>query len=306
MWSSWPNYWNTASALSKFTLDQSLCVLFVTFLSILYILARPISTIRYLRDSFFGLDEDLNWAGVLNPLDTPNHPRATEKCLFREGVAADHPKSTIPIWANIGLDKVTEVNHKLEGEDRTKRLTFMNCGGKLFTNSDVPKVFRCPRHLPTTLTGIYWGYQVRTASSFNAVFTQSPHDDGYDQLIGVCNSGGSGGGGGGQSLDETSFPAFKHAIIVFGGVRSIDQVLEADDKLQVKDPLDLFDSYVNAFASLDTSRIRTEESLLINLSLLRPKLIAAVSGQPLPVATLQEKSETTSPSPCKKKSKKSD
>ena len=232
---------------------------------------------RYLRDSFYGLDEDLNWAGVLNPLDTPNHPRATEKCLFREGIAAQHPKSTVPSWANIGLDKVTEVNEKLFREQSNKRLTFMNCGGKLFTDDEVPKVFRVPRNLPRTLTGIYWGYEVRAASSFSAVFSQSPHDEGYDLLIGVA-----GGSGKGQSLDRTSFPSFEHAIIVFGGVRSIDQVLEQDDKLEVKNPLDLFDAYVNPFPSLslDTCRIRTEESLLINLSVLRPKLIAAASAPP--------------------------
>ena len=42
---------------------------------------------------------------------------------------------------------------------------------------------------PRTEQGLYWGYTVRLAPSFGAVFTQSPYKDGYDVTIGTSERG---------------------------------------------------------------------------------------------------------------------
>lgn len=54
---------------------------------------------------------------------------------------------------------------------------------------------------PRTECGLYWGYNVRVAPSFGAVFTQSPYTDGYDVTIGTSESG--------TSVDELELPNFR-------------------------------------------------------------------------------------------------
>ena len=58
---------------------------------------------------------------------------------------------------------------------------------------------------PRTEQGLYWGYSVRLASSFGAVFTQSPYDDsGYDITIGTSERG--------TSVDELELQNFRYSI----------------------------------------------------------------------------------------------
>lgn len=54
---------------------------------------------------------------------------------------------------------------------------------------------------PKTAAGLYWGYSVRLASSLGKVFTESPHKDGYDCLIGTSERG--------KPVDEFSMPSFR-------------------------------------------------------------------------------------------------
>jgi predicted SPOUT superfamily RNA methylase MTH1 len=44
---------------------------------------------QYLRRHFFPMHPDLQFAGLLNPLDAPHHVRLLDRCLFREGVVTD-------------------------------------------------------------------------------------------------------------------------------------------------------------------------------------------------------------------------
>lgn len=79
----------------------------------------------------------------------------------------------------------------------------------------------------------------------------------------------------GKSLDDT-LPDFHHAIVVFGGIKSIEEILNEDPNMEEKNPADLFGAYINPLSTVSsTGPIRTEESLPIGLSVLRPKLIAA-------------------------------
>lgn len=56
---------------------------------------------------------------------------------------------------------------------------------------------------PRTEEGLYWGYSVRLAPSFGAVFTQSPYKEGYDITIGTSERG--------TSVDDLELPNFRYS-----------------------------------------------------------------------------------------------
>lgn len=221
---------------------------------------------QYLRKYFFPVHDDLKFVGLLNPLDAPHHLRKEEVSVYREGVVlkkegvAKRKKSFVNVGlaSNALLFQVAEPLQRVTVKFRC--VEKQNC---ILTGDPVPS------HTPRTEAGKYWGYDLRLAPSFNAVFGQSPYDDGYDLTIGVGDNG--------QSCDAVQMPSFQHAIIVFGGIQSVEQVLLKDDKLLVKDPRDLFDLFVNPFPVLNSTHLRTEESLLTTLSVLKPKLVKAAA-----------------------------
>jgi methyltransferase len=45
---------------------------------------------QYLRKHFFPLHSDLQYTGLLPPMDAPHHVRATDRCVYREGVVLRH------------------------------------------------------------------------------------------------------------------------------------------------------------------------------------------------------------------------
>ena len=50
-----------------------------------------LETPQYLRKSFFPKHKDLQYAGILNPLDCPHHMRIDDEVDFREGVVLNRP-----------------------------------------------------------------------------------------------------------------------------------------------------------------------------------------------------------------------
>jgi methyltransferase len=135
---------------------------------------------------------------------------------------------------------------------------------------------------PREDNGTYWGYTTRLASSLKDVFDSCPFDEGnggYDFKVGtsergdinidnayVDNSASPGGG--------VHFPAFKHAIVVFGGPLGIEECVDADESLRLPGSLakKLFDVWINICPFQGSRTIRTEEALLIGLSKLSPLL----------------------------------
>lgn len=51
---------------------------------------------------------------------------------------------------------------------------------------------------------------------------------------------------------------YRHALVVFGGVKGLEAAVEADDKLEASDPKELFDSYLNTCPVQGSGTIRTE------------------------------------------------
>jgi len=107
----------------------------------------------------------------------------------------------------------------------------------------------------------YWGYTTRIAESVTAAL-QAPYEEGYDLILGTSDRG---------DPVPSSLPAFHHALIVFGGLAGLEDILDSDES-SLKDPRQLFHHYLNLCPSQGTRTIRTEEAVLIALATLSPLL----------------------------------
>lgn len=220
---------------------------------------------QYLRKHLFPLHRDLQFAGLLNPLDCPHHLRATEESPYREGIVARLPvKEGSGSYVNCGLNKEVKIDRCLQPGVRVTVKMKGVPGKKLRGTAVSPS---CPR----TEAGLYWGYEVRVARSLGAVLAECPFPGGYDITLGTSERG--------TPVDELELPhRFEHALVVFGGLKGLEAALEADEALDVDDPEYLFNHYLNTCPSQGSRTIRTEEAILISLSALRPKIVAAQSG----------------------------
>ncbi|KAG5886367.1 hypothetical protein JTB14_034901 [Gonioctena quinquepunctata] len=215
---------------------------------------------QYLRKHFFPIHKDLNYCGILNPLNAPHHLGPKDDFSFREGVVLNKPtKSGQGSYVNIGLLKEIHVDKLLTAG--------LRCTIKLSPQEEQSKKLKGIVVSPSTPrkeTGVYWGYSVRIASSFSKIFSQCPYREGYDLSIGTSDQG--------CSVDEFECPSFKHMLVVFGGLQGIEAALENDTILKTDDPKLLFDHYLNTLPEQGSKTIRTEEAILVSLAALRPKL----------------------------------
>ncbi|XP_072015154.1 putative methyltransferase C9orf114 [Amphiura filiformis] len=220
---------------------------------------------QYLRKNFFPKHPDLQYAGVLNPLDCPHHMRADALSSYREGVVL---KKQIAVgkgsYVDVGKTKEVQIDKQLQpGLRVTVR---MNEGAE---TSEFKHCKVVPPSEPRTNAGLYWGYSVRLASSLGAVFTSCPYKDGYDLTIGTSEKG--------ENVDDVELPEFRHLLVVFGGLKGLENSLEADEKLEVPEPSLLFDHYLNTCPNQGSGTIRTEEAILVTMSILRSKILQAIS-----------------------------
>ncbi|XP_029468732.1 putative methyltransferase C9orf114 homolog [Rhinatrema bivittatum] len=219
---------------------------------------------QYLRKSFFPKHQDLQFAGLLNPLDIPHHMRIDEKSEYREGVVLDRPsKPGKGSFVNCGLRKEVQIDRQLQPGIRVT--VHLNSNQK--PENKVWKGVVVPPHYPRTEAGLFWGYRVRLASCLSAVFAECPFKDGYDLSIGTSERG--------SSVDFVTLPSFRHALVVFGGLQGLEASVDSDQNLKVTDPSVLFNMYLNTCPKQGSRTIRTEEAVLISLSVLRPKINAA-------------------------------
>lgn len=219
---------------------------------------------QYLRKHFFPIHKDLEFAGLLNPLDAPHHLRMTNDFKFREGITMN--KKVKP-------GKGSQVNVGLLQDVSTDKL--LNPGirvtVRMLPPSEVSKKLKgkiVSLATPRAETGVYWGYTVRIANSLSQVFTQCPYKDGYDLTIGTSDKG--------TPIDNlpSNGVTYNHALIVFGGLHGIEAALESDEQLQVEEASLLFNHYINVLPNQGSRTIRTEEAILIAMSSMRTKLKA--------------------------------
>ncbi|MEE6505597.1 hypothetical protein FKM82_005573 [Ascaphus truei] len=219
---------------------------------------------QYLRKSFFPMHPDLQFAGLLNPLDSPHHVRIDEESEYREGVVLDRPtKSGKGSFVNCGMRKEVQIDKQLQSGIRvTVRLHKQKAEHKVRKG-----VVVSPQH-PRTEGGLYWGYRVRLASCLSAVFSECPFKDGYDFSIGTSERG--------SCVETVTLPEFRHALVVFGGLQGLEASVDSDQNLDIAEPNFLFNLYLNTCPGQGSRTIRTEEAILISLAALRPRIDAAV------------------------------
>lgn len=126
---------------------------------------------QYLRKAFFPKHQDLQFAGILNPLDSPHHMRQDEESEFREGVVVDRPtKAGHGSLVNCGMKKEVKIDKKLEpGLRVTVRLN-----QKQLPECKTYKGTVVSSQDPRTKAGLYWGYTVRLASCLSKDISSLP------------------------------------------------------------------------------------------------------------------------------------
>ncbi|RWS31709.1 hypothetical protein B4U80_01460 [Leptotrombidium deliense] len=221
---------------------------------------------QYLRKYFFPIQKDLEYVGLLNPLDTKHHFRISDNSRFREGVVVEKKvgENVNKGFANVGLRNDIKIDRALqpgvrvtveldikEGEQKKK------LSGKIVSPNT-----------PRVTAGIYWGYSVRIAKSLSDVFKHSSFDEDYDLTIGTSEKGDDV-----DSIIDTISSNYKHALIVFGGLKGIEAAMDSDVKYQnIDSPKEIFNYYLNTCPGQGSNTIRTEEAILITLSAFRSKL----------------------------------
>jgi predicted SPOUT superfamily RNA methylase MTH1 len=216
---------------------------------------------QYLRKYLFPLHPDLQYSGVISPLDLPHHLRKHEVLPYREGVVSNRPlKEGKGSYIYVGLEKDVRVDRSLPEKTRvTVKLDdpdlVLSGKGKLRGKLVSPT-------LPRREAGIYWGYSVRIAKSLSEVFSECPFPEGYDLTIGTSEKG--------SPVSELKIPDFKGLLIVFGGVEGLEFAFDNDEGTTGQDVSNLFHNYVNTCPSQGSRTIRTEEAILISLAALAP------------------------------------
>ena len=135
-----------------------------------------------------------------------------------------------------------------------------------------------PPREPREKAGLYWGYEVRVASSLAAVWAECPYPGGYDLSVGTSEHGSKAlyAEGGAASFE---LPCFRHLLIVFGGFEGLEPAIADEDTLADcdEDAASLFDHYLNLCPGQGLRTIRTEEALLAGLAALKPYIARAAA-----------------------------
>ena len=180
-----------------------------------------LETPQYLRKLLFPVHKDLRYAGLLNPLDCPHHPRMNAFPAYREGVVVDTPPDGGQCsHVNVGLGKDIVIDRRLQ---KNVRVTV-----KVDKSTRYERVVRgvaVSANEPREEAGIYWGYSTRIASGLTAVMEEGPYG-GYDLTIGTSERG--------ALIEETDFDqeskanGFEHLLVVLGGVAGLEDIVQQD------------------------------------------------------------------------------
>ncbi|XP_042517186.1 putative methyltransferase C9orf114 [Macadamia integrifolia] len=213
-----------------------------------------LETPQYLRRNLFPRHNSLKFVGLLPPLDAPHHLRKHEWGPYREGLTLkEKDRDSMKTLVDVGLSKNVVIDQELEAGIRvtvamgSNRHLEQDYSHKVVTLSE-------PREM-----GFYWGYKVRYASNITSVFKQCPFEGGYDHAIGTSEHGLI------VNSSELTLPKFRHLLIAFGGLAGLEESVEEDSNLKVKDVHQVFHSYLNTCPHQGSRTIRTEEAIFISL-----------------------------------------
>ncbi len=206
-----------------------------------------IETPQYLRKLVFKMDPDLQYAGTLPPLRTPNHPDKQNPSpgLLREGVVVQSGPSSM---VEAGFRNVVRVKSKLPTSDRiTIRLTRISpeLEGEIVE--------------PSGLT-IYWGFRVARG---NVSLSEIVRNRKFDLTISTSRKG--------TDVRKITlelrekWKSSKRPLIVFGSPNEGVPEILARSGMNVSDAMD-FD--LNTIPDQGVETVRTEEALWGSLAVL--------------------------------------
>ncbi|GAX28127.1 uncharacterized protein FisN_6Lh056 [Fistulifera solaris] len=219
---------------------------------------------QYLRKHFFPMHPDLQFTGLLPPMDAPHHVRALDRSKYREGVVLEKMGPMGNSLVHCGIPgKPVEINTRLTPGIR--------CTVQIdsYTTVQLKGTVVSPS-APRLDNGTYWGYTTRLASSLMTVFDEAPYP--YDFKIGTSERGT-------HNLEAKSYqvPSFTHALLVLGGVAGLEECVNADESIALtgNQCSQLFDHWVNICPYQGSRTIRTEEAVWIALAKYSPLLAKA-------------------------------
>ena len=206
-----------------------------------------IETPQYLRKLLFRMDPDLQYAGTLPPLRTPNHPDKQNPSLgqLREGVIVQSGPTSM---VEAGFRNVVRVKSKLPTSDRiTIRLTRISAE----LEGEIVE--------PSGLT-IYWGFRVARG---NVSLSEIVRNRKFDLTISTSRKG--------TDVREITpelrekWKSSKRPLIVFGSPNQGVPEILARSGMNVSDAMD-FD--LNTIPDQGVETVRTEEALWGSLAVI--------------------------------------
>lgn len=247
-----------------------------------------LETPQYLRKTLFPISDDLVNVGLMNPLDCSHHLRSNEYYKYREGVVVKRPvKDNKGSWVNIGLKQDCFIDVSLPEKVRVtikldKDCKELHARSELNENNNCTKKFytgKVVSFMEPKIKGLSWGYLVRVVDKFDDLFKNSYFGK-YDLIIGTSDKGISY-----EDVDfninskmmkkilkKKSVNKVNHCLIVFGGIQGLERVREDEDN-NIKDDIEsVFDFYINTCVNQGSRTIRTEEALMITLSVIKSKI----------------------------------
>ncbi|POO02233.1 methyltransferase C9orf114 protein [Trema orientale] len=237
---------------------------------------KYLETPQYLRKALFPMHNSLRFVGelrmflacilqgLLPPLDAPHHLRKHEWAPFREGVTLkERAPNSSGTLVDVGLNKNVVIDQVLD--PGTRVTVAMGTDRNLDAVRQVVSSSK-----PRDEAGMYWGYKVRYASNISSVLRECPYKGGYDHLIGTSEHGVV------IKSSDLVIPSFRHLLIAFGGLAGLEECIEEDINLKVKDAREVFDSYLNTCPDQGSRTIRTEEAIFISLQFFREPISRAL------------------------------
>ena len=206
-----------------------------------------IETPQYLRKLLFKMDPDLQYAGTIPPLRTPNHPNKQDPSpgLLRDGIVTQGGQ---PSLIEAGFPKPIQVISRSQVSARvTIRLTRTS---PILEGEIVD---------PSGLT-IYWGFRVARGHVSLSEMVRSKE---FDLAISTSRNGT----GIRQVMQELSerWNSSSHPLIVFGSPSEGVPEILARSKLNVSE---IMDYNLNMIPQQGVETVRTEEALWSSLAVL--------------------------------------
>jgi methyltransferase len=220
-------------------------------LEFIALLLSYLETPQYLRKSMFSLQPSLEYAGILPPLRTPNHPSSGKtKHLqvgeYREGLVLSETKEGLLL--DIGVQQSALLRQK--GFPINSRLSVQVV--KAGQTIEIQTVNR--EDIP-----VYWGYQVKVEKRLIGEFFRSGD---FDLIIATARVGEAF-----MNVSDrigASWVQAEKVLVAFGApTRGLPEIVQ-EEGLRLEE---IADFTVNTIPSQGTVTVRTEEAILASLAI---------------------------------------